>query len=327
MLGCVALAAATGSAMAAGPTLSAVRAGEVFVAVKACEAFQSKNRRTNPGGVRTEPLRGYQVIARNAADGAYFQVGCPGRRSRRTAGWTPAVACRCRRTGRRRGRGRARSSTENLLVLSWQPAFCETCPAPPNAARSTGGRRRSTARLSIHGLWAQPETESTATFPQPGRARPGGRWDELPPVELDGGPAPAPRGDARHRELPRPARVAEARHLPPRSGRGGRVFRRHAAARRCGQRLAGLGLLHRGIGDRFATAEIRAAFDAAFGRGAGARVEVQCADDGGETLVRGLRISLRGEIAPETPVAELMLAADPVAPGCRGGLIDAPGLQ
>ena len=51
-----------GAALAAGSTTAAERSEGSFVAMKSCEAFQSKNRGTNPGDIRTEPLRAYPIM-------------------------------------------------------------------------------------------------------------------------------------------------------------------------------------------------------------------------------------------------------------------------
>ena len=74
-------------------------------------------------------------------------------------------------------------------------------------------------------------------------------------------------------------------------------------------------------------AEIRARFDAAFGAGAGERVQVHCRGDGGRTLIQELRIRLSGVITPEAPVDELIRAAEPLSPGCPAGVVDPAGLQ
>jgi ribonuclease T2 len=81
------------------------------------------------------------------------------------------------------------------------------------------------------------------------------------------------------------------------------------------------------VGAEVETAAIRAAFDAAFGAGAGDRVQVQCTGDGGRTLIQELRIALEGTIGPETALGDLLLAAAPVSMGCPRGVVDPAGLQ
>ena len=86
-------------------------------------------------------------------------------------------------------------------------------------------------------------------------------------------------------------------------------------------------LLAAHVGGELATSDLRAAFDAAFGAGAGERVQVHCAGDRGRTLIQEVSVNLAGAIGPETPVAALILAADPVSPGCPRGVVDPAGLQ
>jgi ribonuclease T2 len=71
--------------------------------------------------------------------------------------------------------------------------------------------------------------------------------------------------------------------------------------------------------------DIRAAFDRAFGQGAGARVQLDCVDDGGRRLIDGLTVELRGEVTPEADLGALMRAAARVPAGCPAGVIDRAG--
>ena len=82
------------------------------------------------------------------------------------------------------------------------------------------------------------------------------------------------------------------------------------------------------VGAEIETAELRARFDAAFGPGAGERVQVHCTGDGGRTLVQEVTIATsRGHRARGAGRRALMLAADPVSPGCPRGVVDPAGLQ
>ena len=72
---------------------------------------------------------------------------------------------------------------------------------------------------------------------------------------------------------------------------------------------------------------LRAAFDAAFGVGAGDRVTVECRGDRGRLLIQELKIALKGQITETADGGVLILAADPLSPGCDAGIVDAAGLQ
>ena len=80
-------------------------------------------------------------------------------------------------------------------------------------------------------------------------------------------------------------------------------------------------------GRQLTTADIRGAFDRAFGAGAGARVRVACVDDGDRRLISEITVGLTGQISPDTTLSRLILAAGPTDPGCPGGIVDPVGLQ
>jgi ribonuclease T2 len=69
---------------------------------------------------------------------------------------------------------------------------------------------------------------------------------------------------------------------------------------------------------------IRAAFDQAFGAGAGARVTVNCQGKGAQRKIGELLISLAGDVAGSAPIGDVIRAAAPVQPGCPSGLITQP---
>ncbi len=196
-------------------------------------------------------------------------------------------------------------------------------------ALNDGGLPAAATRLSIHGLWAQPESRAYCDVPAAlVELDQEGRWSKLPPVDLDA------RGRARLRVAMPGIASALDRH----------EWLKHGSCHRGPDGADGYfddmlsladainaspvaSLLADRVGAKVRASDIRAAFDAAFGAGTGARVQVRCADDGRRTLIHELTISLRGEIAPRASLRALMLAAGPVAPGCREGVIDPAGLQ
>jgi ribonuclease T2 len=221
-------------------------------------------------------------------------------------------------------------SAENVLALSWQPAFCETKPTKPECVDLNAGNLPVTEQqLSIHGLWPQPEGNAYCGVPAAlvdlDRAS---RWSELPEVATD----------AESRELLEVAMPGSASFLERHEWiKHGTCYRAAGGADeyvddalRLTEAINGsavAGFLAENVGAQITTAELRARFDAAFGAGAGDRVQVHCAGDGGRTLIQELKVSLRGVIGPDTPAGELIRAAEPVAPGCPQGVVDPAGLQ
>ena len=81
------------------------------------------------------------------------------------------------------------------------------------------------------------------------------------------------------------------------------------------------------IGKPLSLAEIRGAFDTAFGAGAGERVQVACHRDGNRNLIEELTIGLSGTVTNFEDFGALVLAAPPTDGGCPTGIVDPVGLQ
>lgn len=309
-----------------------------FIALDACEAFQSKNRRTNPGDVRVQPRRAYDMIAINAVGGDFYQVRIP------DAPVTPArwVPTDCGvHVVEAQGpdsapapdivvpQGRA-ESTDNLLALSWQPSFCERRPSRPECVLiNDGGLPLAGRRLSIHGLWPQPNGTFFCGVPTMlVRLDTGRDWNALPAPDVDA-QTRAALDAAMPGALSFLDRHEWVKHGTCYFGAGGAdeyfddtlLVTDAVNASAVGDYLAAR------VGRVITAADLRAAFDVAFGAGAGDRVQMQCASDDGRVIVGEIRIALRGPIEPGVRIADLLAAAPVQSPGCPRGVLDAPGLQ
>ena len=156
-----------------------------FVAEQNCEAGRSVRDPDNPGQLRLEAGHPTGSWAGTNALRATFQVVVPGADPDQR--WVDA---RCGRVVDDCGTGTEPavsgpvpppSHAQNLLAVSWQPAFCESHPGKRECARQTGA-----LAFTLHGLWPQPETlaycDVDATEAAIDRR---GRWDLLPAVEVD----------------------------------------------------------------------------------------------------------------------------------------------
>ncbi|MGR3803003.1 ribonuclease T2 family protein [Marinibacterium profundimaris] len=311
-----------------------------FIAQDRCELYQSKNSLTNPGGLRAEPRLTYDMIGRNTQGGDWYQVKVPG------APVTPdrwihgdcgihVVAA----TPGPDGRGpppegfepaKGEEATDLLMAVSWQPAFCEQRPLKTECRQLNDGLLPFTeTRLSIHGLWPQPRGVEYCGVPQPLIALDrDGRWQDLPAPELD-----ADTAERLATAMPGTASFLE-RHEWIRHGTC--FFGAGGADEYFDDTLRVLdaindspvgALMEARVGAELSGAELRAAFDAAFGVGAGDRVTVECRGDRGRLLIQELKIALKGQITETADVGVLILAADPLSPGCDAGIVDAAGLQ
>ena len=81
------------------------------------------------------------------------------------------------------------------------------------------------------------------------------------------------------------------------------------------------------IGRRIRIEQIRRAFDESFGRGAGRRVDVRCANDGGRRIILELRLNLAGRVGDGPSLRRMLAAARPLRSRCAGGIVDPVGLQ
>ncbi len=309
-----------------------------FIAFEPCEAFQSKNKKTNPGDIVTEPMRAYGIIALNKAGGDFFQVRMPD--APVTAARWVHVSCGAHvvEAGTEvmpAGPGDApvtpepgAESADNLLALSWQPAFCETRPSKAECQALNDGQLPITeTQLSIHGLW--PQAGNFCGVPKALKDLDDARaWDRLPALDLD-----AETREALEVAMPGVASFLDRhewiKHGTCHKGAGGadeyyddtlRVLDAINGSA-VGAFLAG----H--VGAEIETADLRELFDREFGDGAGGAVQVQCTGDGGRVLIQELRIALAGVIGEEGDIGQLMRDGDRQSLGCPRGIVDPAGLQ
>ncbi|MEM6743948.1 MAG: ribonuclease T(2) [Pseudomonadota bacterium] len=306
------LAPAEPSKAASGP-LGAATAAE------ACEAFQSFRKRTNPGDVRLTPGAVYAVQERSQDD-ERLRVrvpGAPGDELRWIAAGCAVVAAAAPAAPPPTSEP---GSTENVLAASWLPAFCENEGGRRECvALERGALPSAEAGFVLHGLWPQPRSRAYC-----GEARrlEGVRWSDLPSPRVD-----RETGEKVVAVMPGAAsglhRHQWAKHGSCYEAEGGadEYFEDSVWLM---EQLNGSDvavLFEAYAGDRLEPRDVRAAFDEAFGRGSGDRVEVVC----GDGMIQELRLSLRGTVvAGETALADLLRAAPTRRPGC-GGRVDVAG--
>ncbi|ALN72940.1 ribonuclease T2 [Aureimonas sp. AU20] len=299
-----------------------------FVAEASCFATPSIRSDANPGRIVTEPGRSYDLLGRNAMPGSHYLIRVPGADPERR--W---VAYGCGRVndgsssaervvpGEPAGSAGSKSDSY-ILAASWHPSFCET---RPRRADCRGGGEAAHG-FSLHGLWPQPRgREYCGVSPDLRAADEAGRWRDLPAVEIS-----AETRRALERVMPGTVSQLERHeywtHGTCFSGSAEAYF---VESIRLIDELSASpvgDLFGKAIGREVSAAEIRAAFDAAFGDGAGKRVLLDCESDAaGRRLVGELRISLRGALGEGPSLPELIRAGDPVSSGCRAGRVDAPG--
>lgn len=338
--------AAVGVALLAG--LAAARADQpmngTFLASRSCEALLSIRKDTNPGHVITGPGISYRLLARNQKKATHYRIEIPdadpperwvpvecGRVTGGDAPTAPVVQGTAPPPAPDVAAAPNPAATkpvnrDYVLALSWQPAFCETSPKKPECRWQTS-QRPDASYLSLHGLWPQPSSLAYCNVPAPVRmAGESGRWKDIPPVAL----SLSTQADL-DSLMPGSKSLLErhewAKHGSCYPASAEAYFRDSFRLLKEVNASPVADVFLRNIGRRATTADIRAAFDEAFGAGAGNRVRVSCKDDGDRRLISEVTLSLKGDIPSGSNLSDLMLAAPATDPGCPAGLVDPVGPQ
>ena len=319
--------------LSASPAAAEVRLDGLFIAGRECAATQSIRNGANPGGVTTKAGQTYEMLAGNRQLPSHYLIRVPDAEPDRRwvavgcgvhADASPASAPTPPVDGARQPR-----RVDFLLAASWQPGFCETRP-DTRECRTQTPDRFDASHFTLHGLWPQPFSNIYCGVPanaeQDDRA---GRWDDLPEVTLEA----ATRAELAKVMPGTASRLERHEWIKHGTCHGGTMEEYYAdslALIRALNASAVRALFAGKLGASLTTTQIRAAFDTAFGPGAGSRVRVSCVTDpsNGRRLIGEITIGLSGEIDDETNLSDLISTAAPTAdPGCSGGIVDAVGLQ
>jgi ribonuclease T2 len=302
----------------------------VFVANNACPALLSIRKGTNPDLTITGPGLRYKLLAKNQPKPSHYRIDVPG--AEPPERW---VAASCGHVEEPEAAATApapkkpapAASPAFVLAISWQPAFCEARSRKPECLFQTQTRFDG-SHFTLHGLWPQPSTkEYCGVSPAERDAAKSGRWQKLPKLDLSQRLAAELKevmpGTQSH--LDRYEWIKHGTCYPERDPET--YYRDSLRLLAAVNGSAVRDLAARNIGREVRSADIRRAFDKAFGPGAGERVRVACRDDGARRLITELTIGLKGDISAGTKVSDLIMASAPTDPGCPSGVIDPAGLQ
>ena len=325
-------ATALATAIACGSAYAEVKLSGSFVADRACPATQSIKTAKNPGNISTETGKSDDLLAGNKdmpthylievlgaePDRRWVKVGC-GHLADGGATEVPATPDK--------PAAAAGGKPEFVFALSWQPAFCETKPDKSECKAQTSSGFDAT-HFSLHGLWPQPNGNFYCGVKASDRAndKPG-HWQDLPPVNLDTATRqeldqvmPGTQSDLERHEWIKHG-TCSGKNQQDYFADAVRLMREVNAS-------PVRDLFEKSIGGELTSGQIRDAFDAAFGAGAGNRVRVSCVNDHGRRLIGEITLGLTGPIDPGSSLSGLMLAASPTDnAGCPKGAVDAVGLR
>jgi ribonuclease T2 len=310
------------------PAPFAERLDAVLIAEQPCPATVSTKRPDNPGSIRLVPGQDYVVVGTNRVDPSHYRLRFEDANPKER--W---VEIRCGRlvdlsvpaAGAQSPPPPSRpGSMESQLVLaaSWQPAFCES-RATRTECRDQTPERADARRFSLHGLWPQPIGKTYCGVGERERTlSKSGRWRLLPALDLDQATL------ARLDSLMPGTRSDLQRHQWVKHGTcygtDADTYFNHSLMLLEQLNASGVRVLfEENIGKRLSATRVRAAFDDAFGKGAGERVRLSCSDG----LIEELRIGLAGVVDDTAELGGLILAAPKRSPDCRGGWVDQVGIQ
>lgn len=321
------------AAVLSSPAIAETKLSGVFVARQACAAVQSIKKQTNPGDVHLSPGKGYKLLAENTEPPTHYWIVVPGADPNfrwvpvgcgSIATDTPDVPPGNTTTPTPPAPPATPGKAEYVLAISWEPAFCEGLPSKTECVKQTASSYEAT-HLSLHGLWPQPRNTAYCNVSAADQASDKAHdWAALPPVTLS---APA-RADL-DQAMPGTQSLLERHewivHGTCSGSSQDNYFHRAALFLGTINNTAVGSLFASHIGQRLDSSQIRAAFDAAFGAGAGDRVRVACDRDGDRQLISEVTIGLRGDVMGTGSIGELIAASSPTDPGCNGGIVDQAG--
>jgi ribonuclease T2 len=209
--------------------------------------------------------------------------------------------------------------THYVLSLSWEPGFCAAHEDKPECRAETPASFAA-SHFTLHGLWPDPNEYCGADAADIGADK-ADRWQNLPAVPLS---------TATH------AHLAEAmpgtRSLLERhewikhgtcSGLSADAYFSRALAFVDAVNASPVeALLADSVGGTITLADLRDAFDQAFGPGAGQRIRVSCPRQNGTRTLTELTIGLEGDIST-APLPRLIAAARPTNGGCDRAAVPA----
>jgi len=306
---------------AAGPALGQVAMTGQLTASKACPAYQSFRNGTNPGGVTLQPGQAYPILGKNKDQASHYLI--------RVDSASPAerwVEISCGNLGAgSQAAAPSRSDSANpshVLALGWEPTFCLGHGGKAECARETAQSFEAT-HLSLHGLWPQPRGKAyCGVDPALKQTDLAHDWSRLPEPDLSGATrqklaAAMPgtlSGLERHEWIV---------HGTCFGGAADGYFSRAAGLAEQVNASTVRDVFAAHIGATLSADDVRAAFDKAFGAGAGERVTVNCQGRGAAREISEIVVALVGDVAGAAPLGDLIRTAAPQQRGCPSGFVPA----
>ncbi len=323
-----------------GPAHADVALSGTFTATQACPAYQSVRWFNNAGSAAVAQGQTYAVLAKNKPDVTYYRIRVEGAKPQERWVW---AACGHFAPGGSQGAappataaapdagaapaaapgfpGSRGARATHVLALGWEPAFCAK-HKDKSECRSLTAASFGATHLSLHGLWPQPRgTQYCNVAPDIKQRDEAHDWNALPEPELSNATrqrlAAVMPGVASN--LQRHEWIV---HGTCHGTSADAYFARAASLAEAVAASKVATVFADSAGQSLSAATIRAAFDDAFGPGAGARVTVSCRGRGTDRKITEIVLSLAGDVSGNAALGDLMRATDTVPQGCPSGIVD-----
>ena len=219
---------------------------------------------------------------------------------------------------------KAAGRTKMVLGISWHPGFCEKRPKTPECIRQTA-ESVDARQFSLSGLWSIRKTYCgvEAVLKDQDRKK---DWLDMPELSLGEGVrlelASAMPGVASGYDRHQWVKYGTCSGLVA-DDYYARALKMLAVVNQSDvQRL-----FIDNLGATIREEDVKAAFDQAFGPGAGNRVKMRCSKDGDRRVVTGLTIGLGEAEGDPDDLSAMVLAAGETNFGCAEGVVDEAGPQ
>ncbi|MCH9814458.1 MAG: ribonuclease T2 [Epsilonproteobacteria bacterium] len=198
-------------------------------------------------------------------------------------------------------------STNNLLAISWQNAFCET-HQNRRECRNINPKGYAASNFTLHGLWPQPRNRVNCKGDKK-------VWLEKSLYNdlLKVMPA-AKSGLHKHEWKKHGTCYGKPADL---------YFEDSIALIKQVNNSSVRDLFAKNIGKSLTKKEVMQAFDKSFGKGSGRKVKMMCR----KGLITELQINLKGEVTTQSDMATLLKGASNAQGGCRKGKVDRVGFS
>ncbi len=196
-------------------------------------------------------------------------------------------------------------STDNLLAISWQNAFCQT-HQQKREWRNVKQNSYTATHFTLHGLWPQPRSKQNCQGKRKVYLEKS-LYNELLNV------MPAAKSGLQHHEW--------KKHGTCYGTSQDEYFRDSILLVKQFNNSAVQDLFAKNIGKTITKEQLMRAFDKSYGRGSGRKVKMMCT----KGMISELQINLSGEIKENSKIADLLKGAKNAQGGCKKGRVDRVG--